>query len=141
MKVKRVLILDDDEGNRMLLAVALGSRGIETAVASDGTEALALIECQAFDVALLDVNLPDIDGLEVARRIRAADDAMVIAIVTTDDEGVRINESRASGSDVFIAKPFELDTLFDFIEKLDPAAVRKNPELLVIDNARIGERF
>jgi len=68
----RILAVDDHESNRRAMGLILGSLGLTAEVAASGQEALARLEIEPFDLVLLDVRMPGLDGLEVARRIRAA---------------------------------------------------------------------
>lgn len=106
----RVLIVDDNEFNRKSLAVVVRRAGItEIAFAADGLEGLAMVERFKPDLVLLDVAMPNLDGLEMCRRLRAdpAHAELPILFQTAldrDEEQVRCFE--AGGSD-FISKPIK----------------------------------
>jgi len=96
---RQVLIVDDDQDGRDALQELLRSWGYEVAVAADGCEGITLALEQHPDVVLLDIGLPDLDGHEVARRIRAGcghDAPAVIALTGSDDD-------EAPGADTFDA--------------------------------------
>jgi signal transduction histidine kinase/CheY-like chemotaxis protein len=78
-----VLVVDDNEINRMLLCAFLAKLGNPYAVASNGYEALAQIRNNRFDVVLMDIQMPDISGMDVAHRLRAESNAIPILIATT----------------------------------------------------------
>src|SRR5688572_32202542 len=70
----RILVVDDNQDNIEIIATRLRFRGYEILEASDGAQALELVRESAPDLILLDVMLPDIDGYEISRRIKGADD-------------------------------------------------------------------
>ncbi len=83
---RRALILDDNDGNRLLLKVVMQMNALEQAEAETAKAALALWKPGAFAYVFLDIELPDISGLEVARQIRASDDGVAIIMCSTNDE-------------------------------------------------------
>ena len=115
-----VLIVDDAPDNREAYAEYLRFRGFRTLEAATGTEAIAAAEASCPDVILLDLRLPDIDGLEVSRYVRSCEalrDAKVIAVsacVYPSD----VADALASGCHAFLQKPCLPDALVAEIEKL-----------------------
>ncbi|MBN1921938.1 MAG: response regulator [Anaerolineae bacterium] len=140
MSPRRILILDDDEGNRVLLDVAIRTRGFWGDCASTGRQALALANQKSYAIALLDVNLPDMSGLEVARQIRERDSNVVIIIATVEDDDTTLKRAQASDCDIYMVKPFDLDTLLNLLATLDPVEVRRRREFMVVDNAALRRR-
>ena len=69
-KTLRILVAEDNDFNRELLEHLLGHRGHSVAMATDGREALSILEREAFDLMLVDIHMPELDGLEVVRRLR-----------------------------------------------------------------------
>jgi two-component system OmpR family response regulator len=115
----RVLVVDDEQHITELLAMALGYSGFDVERAHDGRAALAAIERHRPDLVLLDVMLPDLDGFEVARRVRQDEGArtplpiiFLTARDTTDDkvEGLRL------GGDDYVAKPFSVEELLERVK-------------------------
>jgi two-component system, OmpR family, KDP operon response regulator KdpE len=105
-----VLIVEDDEEVRGVLVRELGSRGYRVQEAEDGRAALARWEAARPDVVLLDLGLPDIDGLEVIRRIRR--DAMTPIVILSARFAEREKvDALERGADDFVTKPFGLDEL------------------------------
>lgn len=137
---RRVLILDDDEGNRVLLDVAIRTRGFSGDCAGTGKQALAFASQNSFEIALLDVNLPDMSGLEVARKLREQDPNVVIIIATIEDDDTTLKRAQAYDCDIYMVKPFDLDTLLNLLATLDAAEVRRRHEFTVVDNAALRRR-
>jgi EAL domain-containing protein (putative c-di-GMP-specific phosphodiesterase class I)/DNA-binding NarL/FixJ family response regulator len=109
----RVLIADDDESNRVLIEGALRREGFDTALATNGRDALALLRQQPFDVVLLDVDMPLLDGLRTLREIRASDrfkTLPVILVTGSIGEADRIR-GLEMGADDYLGKPFQIREL------------------------------
>ena len=81
----RILIVDDEAAIRRALRPPLLELGFQVAEASRGEEALQLLHCAAFDIVLLDINMPGIGGMETLRRIRASLPRLPILMVTVRD--------------------------------------------------------
>jgi DNA-binding response OmpR family regulator len=107
-----VLVVEDDRRMAAFLDRALTYAGYRVAVAEDGERALASAETQAPDLVLLDVMLPGLSGLEVARKLRAGSGGGVPILMLTAREGLddRI-EGLDAGADDYLAKPFALQEL------------------------------
>ena len=104
-----VLVVDDDANNRDLLARRLGRLGYETVVAQDGQEALALVADRPFDVVLLDVMMPGLDGFEVLeafRRERPATELPVI-MATAKDNSEDVVRALGLGANDYVTKPLD----------------------------------
>jgi diguanylate cyclase (GGDEF)-like protein len=106
-RAPRVLIADDDEINLLLMRETLESAGFEVVAAGEGAEALKLAQTQRLDAALLDVQMPHVDGLEVCRRLRAAAATrfLPIVVITGRDDPESIERTYESGATDFISKP------------------------------------
>jgi len=107
----RVLVVDDDRAIRESLARALELDGYEVELAADGAVALATIRERRPDVAILDVMMPNIDGLTVCRVLRAERDRLPILMLTARTETPDRVAGLDAGADDYLAKPFELDEL------------------------------
>jgi two-component system OmpR family response regulator len=101
----RAVVVDDDADIRLLVRKTLEMQGFEVFEADSGAEALLSIQNNLPDVVTLDLNLPDLDGVEVCRRLRKFSDAYVLMITARSDE---IDELMGleTGADDFISKPF-----------------------------------
>lgn len=106
-----VLLVDDDIGVRRAIDRALVLHGFTVQTSADGTSALRLLAARAPDVVILDVSLPDVDGLEVCRRLRNAGDSTPVLMLTARDAvGDRVAGLDA-GADDYLLKPFALEEL------------------------------
>lgn len=105
----RILIVDDVADNRAILGRRFQRRGFEIAESDSGLGALEMIEREAFDVVLLDVMMPDINGLEVLKRIRAkhSDVELPVIMVTGKTESQDIVEALSAGANDYITKPVD----------------------------------
>lgn len=111
----RVLVVDDHEVNRRTLALVLEPLGADLTTAHDGLEALAALEAQAFDVVLMDVNMPGLDGREATRRLRAGKGLNRDIPVIGFSAGVADHEVEAchqAGMTDWIAKPLDIRALY-----------------------------
>jgi two-component system response regulator MprA len=115
---ERILIVDDEPAVREALRRSLAFEGYDTQVAVDGVDALARAEAYAPDLIVLDIQMPRMDGLTAARRMRAGGSTVPILMLTARDTvGDRVTGLDA-GADDYLVKPFELDELFARIRAL-----------------------
>jgi two-component system, OmpR family, response regulator MprA len=114
----RLLIAEDDRGVRESLARALQYEGYAVATASDGVAALDAVRVQHHDALILDVMMPGLDGLEVARRIRTDGNTVPILMLTARHEVSDRVAGLDAGADDYLAKPFALDELLARIRAL-----------------------
>ncbi|MFJ8658543.1 response regulator transcription factor [Streptomyces sp. NPDC093795] len=117
-EAERILIVDDEPAVREALRRSLAFEGYGTEDAVDGLDALTRMESYAPDLVVLDVQMPRMDGLTAARRIRASGSTVPILMLTARDTvGDRVTGLDA-GADDYLVKPFELDELFARIRAL-----------------------
>ena len=107
----RILLVEDDEGIGSSLADALGSQGYTVLWRRTGGESLAETEEEVPDIVLLDLGLPDLDGVEVCRRLRTAHPATAIVMLTARTAEVDVVIGLDAGADDYITKPFGLAEL------------------------------
>jgi two-component system CheB/CheR fusion protein len=108
----RLVVVDDNEDNVEMLAALLEEHGCQVRTAHDGARALELVEQELPDVVLLDIGLPDVDGLAVAMEMRRRFGAAFRIIALTGFSGAEHRErARQAGIDAFFAKPFQLRKL------------------------------
>lgn len=101
----RVLVCDDEQQILRALRVILRDAGFEAIPASDAEEALDLAAVQRLDAAIIDLLLPDQDGVEVCRRLREWSDLPVIVLSAVGDEDAKVR-ALAAGADDYVTKPF-----------------------------------
>jgi DNA-binding response OmpR family regulator len=101
----RVLVVDDAPEFRYVLWPLLHKEGFFVATAEDGTAAVEKMETEDYDVVVLDVMMPDMDGFEACRRIREFSDAYVLMLTSRDSEADKL-EGFAAGADDYLTKPF-----------------------------------
>jgi adenylate cyclase len=108
-----VLIVDDNADNREILQARLGGAGYATAAVADGRAALQAVRAHAPDLLLLDVMMPELDGFEVTRRIKADQGLpfLPIVLVTAKSATADLVNGLDAGADDFLAKPFEHQVL------------------------------
>ncbi|MEU3510928.1 response regulator transcription factor [Streptomyces longwoodensis] len=115
---QRILIVDDEPAVREALQRSLAFEGYDTEIAVDGADALDKATRYRPDLLVLDIQMPRMDGLTAARRIRGAGDTTPILMLTARDTvGDRVTGLDA-GADDYLVKPFELDELFARIRAL-----------------------
>ena len=106
----RILVVEDDDETRTALRRDLAARGFEVDEAADGTAALQRWEARRPDLVLLDLGLPDLDGIRVLRRIRREATTPVVILSARDAETTKI-EALEAGADDYVTKPFSTGEL------------------------------
>jgi two-component system response regulator MprA len=142
----KILIVEDDPAVRDALERALGFEGYSVDTARDGGIALSMVREQTFDLILLDVMMPHVDGIETCRRIRASGDAVPILMLTAKTAvGDRV-EGLDAGADDYVAKPFALDELLARVRALlrrssgDTSQIMRFEDLVIDPAARTAVR-
>jgi two-component system, OmpR family, KDP operon response regulator KdpE len=108
--VARVLVVDDDPSLLKAMRIGLTARGDEVVTAHTGAEAVNQVALAAPDLVILDLGLPDLDGIEVCRRIRAYSGVPIVVLSAYGDERRKV-EALDSGADDFVTKPFGMAEL------------------------------
>jgi two-component system response regulator MprA len=107
----RVLVVDDDRGLRDVLRRALSLSGYEVLLAENGASALSEVGTGVPDAMVLDIGLPDIDGLEVCRLLRREGNRLPILMLTARDAVSDRIDGLDAGADDYLVKPFDIDEL------------------------------
>ncbi len=106
-----LLVVEDDATIGNVLASSLRTHGHTVVLATSGRAALSAAGGRMFDLALLDLGLPDMDGIEVCRRLRAAQPICVLVVLTARDEEIDVVVGLEAGADDYLTKPFRLAEL------------------------------
>ena len=105
MDSKKILIVDDQESMRSMLTDLLDMMGHETCTASGGAEALERLTAGAIDLVITDLNMPEMDGMELTKRIKTASPDMPVIVITGYGTFHTERQVLASGADGYIPKP------------------------------------
>jgi len=111
MSTGRILVVDDDPEVRMTTGDFLTSKGYTVTVAAGGREALGLVEAVDPDVVLLDVAMPDMDGMETLRRLVAERPTLPVIMITANADIEITSKVLQMGAADYVPKPFDLDYL------------------------------
>jgi two-component system, cell cycle response regulator DivK len=105
---KRILVVEDHEDNRQILRALLGSAGYDMIEAENGEQAVQQAAAQHPDLILMDIQLPEMDGYEVTRRIKADPALKAIPIIVVTSYALSGDEERAhaAGCDAYVTKPY-----------------------------------
>jgi two-component system KDP operon response regulator KdpE len=135
-----LLMVDDDAAHRRALAIGLGARGYELIEAGDGHTARAAVEARRPDLVLLDLGLPDIDGVDLCRHLHIWPAAPII-VVSADADDRRMLQAFDVGADDYVVKPVVLDVLAARIavhlRHAEQAAPTLEPVVLSIGDVRL----
>ena len=119
-----VLYIEDNPDNTMLVRRALEARGYTLLHAPTGNKGVEIAETQSVDLILLDINLPDIDGYEVARRLRSSGkrELTTVPIIAVTANALKGDAEKAldAGCDVYMSKPINIRELWARVEAFVP---------------------
>ncbi len=138
MKARNILLAEDDNNLGQLLKNYLNIKNFNTSLAVNGKEALELYRKSEFDICILDIMMPELDGISVAREIRKTSQDMPVIFLTAKNQKEDVIEGFKSGADDYITKPFSMEELLYRIEAImrrvaEPASQKKQ------SSYRIGE--
>lgn len=120
MKTPHVLIVDDEPNIVMSLEFLMRKNGFHVGIARNGTEALAAICQTTFDLVLLDVMMPDVDGLQVCQQLRQRPDqaGTKVIFLSAKSREADVQKGYAAGADLYIFKPFSTRHLMEKVREL-----------------------
>lgn len=120
----RLLVAEDNSVNRELALRLLEKRGHQVVVAANGREALAALDRQTFDVVLMDVEMPEMDGIEATKAIRGKPSGAHVPIVAMTAHAMKGDRDRCleAGMNAYVSKPIDPAVLYETIEKLGRSA-------------------
>ena len=128
--MSRILVVDDDKTTRLVLRRVLTSAGFSTAVAKDGVEALKAIDGETFDLMLLDVWMPRMNGLELLAKLRTAKNRPRVVVMTSDDAPETLLKAVREQAFKYVHKPVESAALIDTVQ--DALAAPDTPPIEVV---------
>ena len=118
---KKILIVDDDKDIVKIVTTMLEGRGWDVTAAYNGREALDMVNASRPDIILLDIMMPEMNGIEVLKRIKKMDSGVRIVMITAFGDVESYLDSMELGAYEYINKPIETDELLDMIEKISAA--------------------
>ena len=133
---KRILVVDDETNMRATLADILGDEGYRIDTAADGLSAVKMCEQQNYDVVLLDVRMPGIDGVEAFRRIRRQDESIRIVMMSAYSMDDLKRAVLDEGAIAFLSKPLDIENVIGLIQD-----VRETSVLVVESDNDIAEQL
>lgn len=116
----KVLVVDDAAFMRVRLSSLLRQAGHQVVEASNGVEAVEAYEAEKPDLVFMDITMPEMDGLEVLRRLRARDPEARVVMCTALGQQSMVIEAIKSGARDFIVKPFQPDRVLQAVQKWVP---------------------
>jgi DNA-binding NtrC family response regulator len=117
-KKSSILVVDDEDALRTVLGGELVSEGYEVRTAADGDEAISELEKSTFDLVLLDIKMPRLNGFEVLKFIKEKHEKTKVVMLTGFADLKNAIESKKLGADDFVSKPYDLVDLLTTIERV-----------------------
>ncbi len=116
----RILLVEDNEESRDALSRRLQRRGFDVIIAVDGVQGIAMTRAEKPDLILMDMNLPELDGWEATRQLKAADDTKHVPVIALTAHALAGDRERAlaAGCTEYHTKPVELPRLLEQIEAI-----------------------
>lgn len=127
--MKKILIVDDELNMRLVLSAMLKKEGYEISAASNGKEALQILQSNKFAVVITDLKMPDVDGMELLIRIAERYPEIPVIMITAHGTIATAVEALKKGAFDYITKPFDLDDLKNIVSKAIKTRVLKESEL------------
>lgn len=135
-----ILIIDDETQIRRFLDIALRAQGYKTILAENGQKGLEALALQGADLVILDLGLPDLDGFDVLRELRAWSKVPVIVLSVRSDEDEKVKLLDAGAND-YVTKPFSIQELMARIRVLLRQHQQIAPELPIFDDGTLKIDF
>ena len=126
-KIKKILVIDDDPTQTKLFSSLLIEQGYEPVTSNDASEGLKLAMAQNFDLIMLDVMMPLINGFNLCRLLKSIDQKknIPIVLITSRNELEDINIGREMGADAYLTKPVKMEELLKTINILESISDKK----------------
>ena len=133
----QILVVEDERRMAELLEQTLREEGHQVVLARDGREGFEIARCSPFDVIVLDVMLPGMDGLAVARKLRERGNQTPVLMLTARDAPADIVNGLNSGADDYLTKPFPLDILLARLRAVSRRGAIPRPTCLQIADVKL----
>jgi two-component system, OmpR family, KDP operon response regulator KdpE len=136
---RRILVVDDEPQITRVLRTSLSSQGYDIRVANDGETALEIMKDWTPELVITDLSMPNMDGLELCRRIRSVSQIPIIVLSVRGEERTKI-QALDAGADDYVTKPFGIDELLARVRahlRRAPAAGSEAPTLIEVGDFRI----
>jgi two-component system KDP operon response regulator KdpE len=136
---RRILVVDDEAQITRVLRTTLSSQGYDIRVANDGETALEIMKDWTPELVITDLSMPNMDGLELCRRIRTVSQVPIIVLSVRGEERTKI-QALDAGADDYVTKPFGIDELLARVRahlRRAPAAGSEAPTLIEVGDFRI----
>ncbi len=114
----RILVVDDEEALRIVLSAELEGEGYQVANAGDGQEAINILATNEFDLILLDIKMPNVDGFEVLKYVKEHSPKTKVVMLTGFADLKNAIESKKLGAEDFVSKPYDLVDLLTTVERV-----------------------
>jgi len=114
----RILVVDDDEGVREYVEAVLSRAGLEVVCAPDGAHGLRALDERSPDLVLLDLAMPDTNGMDLLRRIKERDQQLPVVMLSGQGAVANVVESLRNGASDFVSKPFEPEQLESAVRRV-----------------------
>ncbi len=120
MKTPHILLVDDEPTIVMSLEFLMRKNGYQVGIARNGTEALAALDQTPYDLVLLDVMMPDVDGYQVCRQLRQRPDraATKVIFLSAKSQPADVQKGYDAGADMYVPKPFSTRQLMQKVREL-----------------------
>lgn len=138
--MSRILVIEDEPRISSFLSKGLTAHGFATELAGDAATGLGLARTKAYDLVVLDLGLPDRDGLDVLRELRRLDAGVPVIILTAREGVAHTVAGFDSGADDYVTKPFSFEELLARIRARLRATPDADPNALVVDDAALDLR-
>lgn len=117
---KRALVVDDSQTMRTMIKSVLQAENFDCITAEDGVAAIEILGSQTVDVVVTDINMPNMDGIELVKNLRAAKNAMYtpILVISTESGDTIKQQGKQAGASGWIVKPFQPEVLIKAVKKL-----------------------
>jgi two-component system nitrogen regulation response regulator GlnG len=141
MSIRNILVADDEESIRWVLSKALTKQGYKVDLANNGEEALQLFRRNRYDLAVLDIKMPQLTGLDLLDRIQEEQPDMMVIIMTAESSMKNAVEAMKRGAYDYLTKPFDLDALDAIILKAGKASKISEQVSLLKDELKEHYQF